>query len=812
MRLQSIPSALIAGLPQDFRLATRRILRAPTLATGIVLTIGLGLGSAAAIFATSEAALLDAVPFPRPDRLVHLWELRAHSDEGSPTSYPTLLAWRARAKSFSALEGYDPSNFIVGLGDAANMVRGAEVTTGLFRLLDVPMARGRDFVAEDATQGTDVAIVSERFVRSANGRNPLGMTVRVNGAPHVVIGILPSTFSFALLQDADIFVPLAADAQRRADWTNRSIRVIGRLRDGVSLARAQADLGSVMAALAREQPAALSGRGVMALTLREAFLGNLTTIMATLLGAVMLLLVVMGTNLALLMLTQYVSRRPELSMRSALGATRARILRQLLVESLPPSLLGAALAMVIGQMIAGELVSTIPDGVRIGMPYLAHAGLDARVIAVMLGIAIVLPVGFGLCPALLTTKRQIHVLGARITSSRGDRRLRQGLVAAQLALTVVLLVASGLLIVSFRNLVGRDVGFRNPEQIVTARAPLAGPRYAAPVAQQQFYEEVIARAASLPGVHNAGMIDEVPGGGRGFTTFEPSDRPTPRSEQPRAMMRIVGGRYFATMDIQIVAGRVFDSGDRADTRRVAVVSAAFAKLLATDGATLGRMVRLAGAGDSTWEVVGIVGDVQVTALDIDAPPTVYLTHLQWPENRMTLVLRTSVGAASIGTQLRAIVKNIDSDVPVYAVTTIAEQLSQSRAVFSRKFPMILCVLFGAAALALSLVALYAICLHDVLARRREFGIRIALGGAPSSIRRLILKDALIVSGIGSVAGVLVAMMATRSMQAVLFGIAAFDWRVYGLVVTSVLTAAVVATIAPVVRGGSVNPIAALRAD
>ena len=800
-------------LSQDLRVALRRIQRAPALATAIVLTIGLGLGAAGAIFTASDAALVEPLPYARPERLVHVWELRSGTDERGPTSYPTLLDWRSRAQSFSALEAYDPTNITVGLGDEARMLRGAQVTAGFFRLLGVRISAGRDFLqGEDATTGAGVAIVSDRFARSVAGGIALDQTVVINGTPYHIMGVLPRAFHFALLQDADIFVPLIAGEQARADRSQRSIYVIGRLRDQVPLTAARAELSAAMSALASEHPDALAGRTVVAVPLRDALLGNMQPILAGLLVAVAILLVIMGANLALLMLTRYIERAPELAMRSALGATRARVLRQLLVESLVPSVFGAAVAMVAGQMATRGLLAAIPDGVRINMPYLTNAGLDGRVIGVMVGVTIVLAVGFGLGPALLITQGRRRAGDVRTTLARSDRRLRRGLVAAQLALTVVLLVSSGLLVVSFSNLVHRDVGFRDAEGLVTARAPLSGRRYEDPVAQRQFYEALLARSAALPGVRGAALINEAPGGGGGITTFEPVDRPLPRSMQPRAILRIVGGEYFSTLGIPVVRGRPFESHDRTDTPPVAVVSASFARLLGQEGATVGRRVRLAATGQAEWEVVGIVGDVQVATLDADSPPVVYLSHLQAADNRMTLVLRTELGVASIANQVRAIVKTLDAGVPVYAVTTLAQQMNDSKAVFSRRFPMMLCGMFGAAALALTLVALYAVCMHDVLTRRREFGVRLAVGGSPGSIRRLILREVLLLGATGIGLGAIVAAVVSRSMRAVLFGVAATDWRVYGAVAAGVLAAAVLATLGPALRAGAVHPSVVMRVE
>src|SRR6266568_4922902 len=767
-------------LLQDVRYALRQMRRSPVLATAIVLTIGLGLGAATAIFTTSNAALVEPLPYAEPGRLVQVSEVRAGTEERSPTSYPTLLDWRSRTRSVLALEGYDPGNLTVGLGDEARMLRGAQVTPGFFGLLGVHVSAGRDFLADEDGTTAAVAIVSERFARSVAAGKALNQIVTVNGAPCVIVGVLPSSFHYALLGNADIFVPLQLD--------------------------------DVMADLASEYPDALAGRTVQAAALRDVLLGTMKPTLAALLVAVALLLVIMGANLALLMLTRYVERAPELALRSALGATRARVLRQLLLENLAPSLIGAALALAIGQMTTSVVMAAIPETVMIDMPYLTHAGLDATVIGVIVAMAIILAVGFGLGPALLMTKARTRAGDARTTIARGDRRLRRGLVAAQIALTMVLLVSSGLLVVSFSNLVRRDVGVRDSDGVVTAHAPLEGPRYQQPLAQSQFYEQLLARTAALPGVRQASLINEVPGGGGGITTFEPVDHPQPRSEQPRAMLRIVGGSYFATLGIPIVTGRAFAPSDRGDTPPVAVVSVTFARMLGGPSSAVGRRVRLAVTDHTEWEVVGVVGDVQVVALDATSPPAVYLSHLQAPENRMTLVLRTGMEVPSVANQVRAIVKALDPGIPVYAVKRLDQQLSESRAIFNRRFPMILSGVFAVAALALTLMALYAICKHEVLTRRREFGIRLALGGSPRSIRRLVFSDGLLLVAVGIGAGAVVSTLVAGSLRVLLFGITATDWRVYAVVTAAVLVSAFLATLGPALRAGSVDPSIAMRAE
>jgi len=792
---------------RDLRVAMRRARREPGLTIAIVLTMGLGLGAATAIFTAFRAALLEPPPFAHPDRLVHVWEQRPGANDRSPTSYPTLLDWRARAVTFSGLEGYNPTNATVGVEDDARMLRGAQVTTGFFRLLGVGMAAGRDFAAGEDAGGAGVAIVSRRFADGLARGGAVGRTITVNGTPYVVVGVLPAVFQFAPLQDADVWLPLAPGQPAQTDRTVSWISVIGRLRPGTRLAEARADLAKVMTELGGEYPRELGGRTVVAAPLTDVVLGTVKPILMSLMGAVVLLLAVMCTNLALLMLTRHLGRGRELAIRTALGATRVRIHRQLFAESIALTIPGVLLALAVGDVGVRLLVATIPDGVAIGMPYLAGVGLDGVTVMVVALSALLLSLVFGLGPATLAARASDPTLGTRtVTMSREHHRLRRGLVAAQIAVTVVLLVAAGLLGTSLRNLLRTDIGIGAPKQLVSARVSLSGPRYGSSAAQQAFFAEVLERAAALPGVRDVGAISQLPLGGGRITTFEGVGRPRPPGRRPRAAMRVVAGRYFSTMQIPLRAGRMFTDGDRSDAPPVAVVSAGMARRLARNGAVLGQHIRLGATDTTEWEVVGVVGDVQVAALDLESPPAVYVSHLQVAENRMSVVVRTTIVPAGIGSGLRTIVRALDASVPVYAVTTIDRQIRDARAVFSRRFPMTLCIAFALSALSLALVGIYSLCAHDVLTRRREFAIRLALGASPGHVRATILTGGLTLIVVGVAIGVAAAISIAGALQPLLFGVHVDDWRVYGAVAAGATGAAFLATLLPTVRAGRVNPI------
>lgn len=810
MQGSSRTAAWIASTAQDLRVALRRTRREPALTAAIILTIGLGLGAAATIFTAFRAALIQPPPFERPEQLVHLWERSVGTQGRNPTSYPTFSDLKARSRLFAGLEGYNPANLAVGVGDQARMLRGGVVTPGFFALLGVSIAQGRDFAASDDANVPAAAVVSGRFARLAAGDGDIvGRSISINGNPFDVIGVLPAEFHFAPLQDADIWLPLVPNAQQRVDRTDLWVDVVGRLEPGIGLPAARSELARTVSTLTRAFPAEMEGRTIQAVPLTDVLLGQVKPILLSLMGAVGLLLLAMCTNLAFLMLTRYLERAPELSLRTTLGATRGRIRRQLFTESLLVAAAGAAVAVALAGVGLRVLMASIPQGVRIDMPYFSGLGLDAPTIAFVCGLAFLLCLTLGLGPSVALGGLRAPSGGRTITGNRGQRRLRGSLVVAQLALTVVLLVAAGLLSTSFWKLLTTDLGIASPQQLVTARLSLSGRQYRTPEAQQRFYQDVLERVHAVPGVAESGLIDQLPLNGGGNTDVQPADQ-TGTTNRIRAALRIVAGDYFSAMRIPTLAGRTFDARDRGDARPAAVVSSELARRLGGEQEILGRRIRLQATGDAEWEVVGVAGEVQLADLDAPSPPAVYVPHLQLAENRMSLVLRTTLPTESVASAVRGIVRQIDSGVPVYAVSTLQSQMSQSRAVFNRRFPMSLCLVFAGSALSLALVAIYALCSHDVLARRREFGIRLALGATPRRVRAIVLHSGLGLAGLGVGLGSAGGWAASRFLESLLYGIGAGDWRVYAAVALGASAAACMAMLHPALRAGRVNPISILH--
>lgn len=804
----------VVDTARDVRSAIRVSMRGATISAAIVLTIALGLGAAAAIISVVRPALLQPLPYEDADRLVRIWEQPIGSADRGPTSLPTLLDWRARSTAFAGLEAYNGTNVTALISDQAEMLSGARVTPGFFALLGVQPIRGHASLPRNDESGFDPVVISHRLAARLGGApSALGHSLVLNGALYTVIGVLPRSFYFG--GGDDVWLPLLLSEAERSDRSSRQLEVIGRLRDGIDPSSAHMDLAGVTSALAAEYAADMEGRTVGLSSLREAFLGNVKPILVSLLGAVTVLLVITVANLGALMLLRNQNRRYELALRAALGASRGRLVRQLFMEGLVLAIAGAVLSFYVSRLGVGLMLGVIPENLRGGMPYLADVRVDIGTVSVVFIIAAIMAAAFALGPAWRTVRALPPIgHGPRLTMVREDRRLRRILVAVQLGLTVVLLTGAAQLAVSLVNLLRQEIGVAAPDQLLTMHIGVSGPAYDEPPEQRAFYEELVSRAAAVPGVISAAAVNELPLSGTGMTTFEMVDRPVPMGQRPRVAMRMFAGDYFATMGVPLRDGRLVGSRDREDTTPVVVVSASFADRIATDGRpAIGRRIRLTRTGGTEWEIVGVVGDVHGPKLDAEPPPTVFVSHLQAPDNGLPLVVRTSPSTtAAVAASLRELVRGMDPTIPVYSIATIGQKMRGSRAVFARRFPLVIGAVFAGAALVLAIVGLYSLCAHDVLSRRREFAIRIVLGASPSGVRKVVLRDGLALTLVGVLGGVLAAIPATQLARSLLFAVQGVDPYIYGGVAVGVLAVATLATALPAWRGSVENFAAALRSE
>lgn len=799
----------LEDLARDVRNAVRLARREFASSAAILLTIALGLGATTAILSVARAALLEPLPYADPERLVRVWEQASPSGELGPTSVRTLLDWREGTRAFAGLEGFDETNVTARIGGAAEMLGAWRVTPGFFALLGVSPVRGHTW-RDGAGDVANEVVISQRLAERLGGeRSALGSTLLLDGATRTVIAVLPRSFHFG--DDGDVWMPLSvAQPGSRA---NRQVSVVGRLREDADLASARSDLARLTSAMGAADPDQMAGMSAALVPLRDALLGDVKPILFSLLAAVAVLLVITGANLAALMLLRNLNRRNELALRAALGASSGRLVRQLFVEGLLLAIVGAVLGFYVGRAGVDLMTRAVPAALRSGLPYLADAGPDPATLAAVFVVATVLALAFALGPAFRAL-RSVGPIGHgdRTTMRREDRRLGRILVAAQLGLTVVLLIGTAQIAASFWRLLGQEIGVAAPDQLLTVNLALSGPAYAEDAAQQRFYEQLVARAADLPGVVGATAVNELPVSGSGMTTFEPADRPTPLVERPRVAVRMFAGDYFRTLGIPLREGRRVGSQDRSDTPPAAVVSESLARRIRDTGPVLGRRIRLTRTGDTEWEIVGVVGDVQMGTLDSEPPPVVYLSHLQSPDGRLPLIVRISRPASEVAATLRELVGDIDPAVPAYSVATLGEQMRRSRAVFVRRFPLTIGSVFATAALLLALVGLYSLCAREVLSRRREFTIRQVLGATPGAVRQMALRDGLVLAFLGIGGGVVAAIPASQVVRSLLFGVRPIEPMVYGSVAAGVLFVAVLATALPAWGGSGSDLRAGLRGD
>lgn len=803
----------------DLRQGFRIFRRSPGFSLLLLLIIALAIGANSASFTVLRATLVKGLPYAEPDRIVHLWETGAGTENGtglerSEASYPDFLDWRTQASAFAALEGYDETNVTIATPEGAMRSRGAYITPGFFDLLGVQPVLGRDFRPdENDPGGLPLAILSyatwqNRFGGSAS---VLDSSLTVDGNRLSIIGVLPAGFHFGPIGEADLWMPIVPGGRVTLRF-NHWIRVIGRLEEGTSLARAQAELSQVMTRLAEQYPETNRGRDAVVVPLRDELLGGVQPVLVALFVAMGLVLLIACANIAGLLLARALGREQEIQVRTALGATRWRLARQLMIESLIFTALGAGVGLVLGQAGLRGVVNALPEGILDHLPALRSSRLDWSVIGYTALIAAFTALAFGLGPILhaIASDRAVISTSHRTTGRRGLHRLRDALVVGEIALTLVLLAGTALVGRSLASLLRVELGFQT-DQVVTARIALAGPEYTTNSSNQRFFERLVAETRSLPRVSSVGAVSQLPlnGGGTNSLLLEGGpDLALP--DRPVAVTRGVAGDYFETVGIPLVAGRVFTDRDDSLSTPSMVVSRALAQDLVPGGEVLGRKVSFFFNPDLTWEIIGVVEDVRTGSLEAAPPPTAYLSHLQAAENRMSLVLRTSGDVDGISRQLQGLVRSLDPSIPVYATGALSDIVNDAPAVATRRVPFTLLSIFAGSALVLAVVGLYGIVSYNVARRTRELGIRMALGAAPGQILRSVLRYGVGLALAGTVVGITIAIGLSRFLRGLLYGVGPLDVAAYAGSAGLLILVTMVATYLPARRATRVDPSIALR--
>ncbi|HSK09678.1 MAG TPA: ABC transporter permease [Vicinamibacterales bacterium] len=803
----------------DVRFALRVLARHWTFTAIAAVTLALGIGANTAVFSLVNAVLLKPLPYADADRLVVLWERRFADDRPTNVVSPAnFLRWQERSQAFSEMAAIaDARATLTGAGEPEDLP-GQAVNANLFPMLGVKAALGRTFLQEEDRQGHHhVVILSDNLWRRRFNADPavVGRAIALAGESYTVVGVMPPGFSI-LSVASDYWMPMAFSAEARTP-RGRYLRAVGRLREGMTVEAAQAELDTVAAGLRAEFPDFNTGWGVRLVPLNDQVFGDIRPVLFVLFGAVGFVLLLACVNVANLALNRGLAREQELALRSALGAGRGRIIRQLLTEGVVLAAIGGSLAVLLawwslrGLLPAATQLLSLPRRID-------EIGLDAPVLAFALLASLGTVLVFALLPALTLSRVPLDGAlreGARAgQENRTQRRLRRALVVVQLALAFTLLVGAGLMVRTVGRLLALDAGFR-PDHVLTMRVLLPQSRYAAPEQVVGFFDRLLEEIARLPGVVSAGVSSGMPF--RGFpigTTFSVEGRPFPgEANLPVADIRIVGGRYFESLRIPLLQGRLFEPRDGEPGRGAAIVNDRLRRQLFPGQNPLGQRINVRlGRGDAGQEaqIVGVVADVKYASLDTDVRPMIYLTNRQMAFPWMGIVIRTSGEAEAVAPLAISQVRQLDPDLPVSEVATMDQVVGESIA--QRRFVMVLLGVFGGLALALAAVGVYGVLAYSMSRRVPEIGVRLALGAGPGELVRHFLKDSVALTAIGLMAGLALAVPVSRLLGRLLYGVTPLDPLT---ILSAALTLAVVASLAayvPVRRASRTDPVKALRAD
>src|SRR5215216_3558923 len=691
-------------LGQDLRYGARQLAKNPGFAAAAILTLGLGIGANTAIFSVVNAVLLRPLPFAEPERLVWLWDTQPQLPT-APASLPDFLDWKGQNQSFEHLAAFQSGSMFLDTGDGMRDTPVGLVTPETFALFRVSPILGRTFTDEETLPGRfRVAVLSHALWQSRFGSDPnvLGRTIDVSGAPYTVIGVMPEGFSFP--DRAELWRPLPIDPNK-LDRGPHYLRVVGRLKPAVTLAQAQAEMSALAARLAEQYPEKIAGHGVKLELLRDVVVGDIGPALFVLLGAVGFVLLIACANVANLLLARVGVRQKEIAVRTALGASRLRIVRQLFTESLMLSVGGGAAGLLIAVWGVNWLVSMGPGTI----PRVQEIAVDPRVVCFTLLISVATSLLFGLAPALQASRPDLT--GALKEGVRGSagllrNRLRSVLVISEVALSLVLLIGAGLMIRSFAKLNQVDPGF-NPDRVFAMGVALLHNKYPDDERVASFYSQLLEQVAATPGVVSAGAISELPFSGSNTNdNFTIEGRPpVAKQEEPLTEYRVVTPRYFESMGIPLLAGRDVAWTDTKQSPNVVVINQAFARRHFAGESPLGQRLRLQGQERDPLLIVGVVGDVRHFGLDERPIPEAYVPFLQDPlsetyQRSMTIVARTQSDPGVAGS-LRAALTSLDKSLPVFAFKPMTEYLRDSLA--RRRFNLILLTAFGGVALALAAV-------------------------------------------------------------------------------------------------------------
>jgi len=806
------------SLIKDLRYGVRMLRRRPGFTIVTVLTLALGIGGNTAIFTVVNASLLRPFPFKDPDRLVHVWETnkQEHNQFNKrEASYPDYLDWKEYNDVFEDVAGYQGGSVMLSGREGAERVPSARVTANFFSTLGVEATLGRTFrPGEDRAESEAVVMLSHSYWQRHFGASPdaTGQTLSINGNSFQIVGVLPPSFKFAKAGDAELWLPLRPSRgqleRRFMHWLN----VIARIKPGTSFEQAQTGMDALARRYEERDPQYHTGIGLRIVPLRDEFLGPVGPVLLVLLGAVGFVLLIACSNVASLLLARSASRRKEVAIRQAMGATRLRLVRQLLTESLVLSLAGGAIGLLWAGWGVDLLIAAIPGSMIAYMPYLQQTAIDGQVLAFTAGVTLLTGLIFGIAPAIQASGVELQDAlkeGGRAGTSR--HRLRSLLVVSEIALAMVLLVGAGLMMQSLLRLLGTDPGF-DTRNLLAAELVLPA-KYADESKAIPFHRQMISRIESLPGVRGAATVSVLPLSGGGDTgTFRVEGQPeTGINEGTEANLRTVSANYFDLMGIPLIRGRYLSEQDDMSSRNVVVVNKTLVNLVFDGQDPIGK--RIIFGFDSRripWEIVGVVGDENVVGLDTAATPVVYFSYVQDGGMYLGLVVRTDIEPESLIASLRREMRAMEPDLAVFGETSMEQLIASSPYTFIRRYPAMLIAAFALFSLALASLGIHGVISYSVEQRTREIGIRMALGAGRGDILRLVIGQGIALTAAGIGIGLIAAFALTRLMASFLFGVSATDPATFIAVAFVLGAVALTACYIPARRATKVDPLVALR--
>jgi predicted permease len=803
---------------QDVGFALRQMRKNPGFACTAILTLALGMSASVAIFAFVDASLIKPLPYQNPSRLVGVFEsisMFPHSN----LSYLDYLDWKERNQVFSSLDAYQRTGFMLSTPDGAQPARGSRVSDGFFRTLGVSPLLGRDFYSgEDLLAAPRTVILSYAAwqMRYGGRDDVLGQTVTLDGYPTTIIGVLPKEFHFAPAEPAEFWTALHPSGGCDLRRSCHSLYGVARLKDDVSVQTALGEMTSIAQQLEKQYPDSNRGQGAAVIPLTEVIVGDIRPILLVLLSGAGLLLLIASVNVSSLLLVRSESRKREIAVRSALGASRARLVLQFVTEGLVLVMAGSVLGVASAYWAMQLLTRLIPTDMIARMPYLQGLGLNIRVIAFACVISLLAAALFSITPTLrlsLSTSLEGLAEGSRGSAGMMWRRLGSKLVVLELATAMVLLVGAGLLGKSLYMLLNVEIGFQ-PDHLALLEAGAPQSRYGEDQQSIALARQIVSRIASLPGVKSVGISasGQLPIGGNGNTTwFRVMGRPW-HGEHNEVPERQVSSDYFTTLGATLLRGRYFIEAEDKSKSHVAIINQALARQYFPDEDPIGKQLTYLSEPPIPIEIIGIVDDIKEGPLDTPTPPVLYVPFNQSTDTYLGVVVRTSQDERPLLPTLSATIREMDHDIVAIGGATMIDRINDSPSAYLHRSSAWLVGGFAVLALLLGVVGLYGVVAYSVSQRTREIGVRMALGAQRGSVYKLILKEAGWLTALGIILGLVFSMTAATLMRGLLFGVSSWDMPTLVAVAAVLGVSALLASYIPARRAASVNPVEALRAE